>query len=154
MKEQVLTIEQMHNLAKLGVDTSKASMVMIFFNENGEEVYWNVQNNGKSEILYQWYNEDSEIWESANARYFDANTGDYDHSYREECGVFTLQDILNLLPSNVFGDYNFWLMKAKAGYNFSIKNNPDSAKIGTHFYDSPLGAAYDILVYHLKKNAL
>ena len=65
--------------------------------------------------------------------------------------TFTLQDIIELLPFDVFGSYNFWLMKANGGYKFSVKNNPDSAKIGTHFYDSPLEAAYDILCWYLKK---
>lgn len=68
------------------------------------------------------------------------------------CRAFTLQDIIEILPSDVFGDYNFWLMKSNSGYKFSVKINPDSAKIGTHFHDSPLEAVYDILCWYLKNN--
>lgn len=67
------------------------------------------------------------------------------------CRAFTLQDILELMPCDIFGNYNFWLMKANAGYKFSIKNNPDSAKIGTHFHTTSLAAAYDILCWYYTK---
>lgn len=30
-----------------------------------------------------------------------ADTGHYDHSYRNECGVFTLEDMLNILPKEI-----------------------------------------------------
>jgi hypothetical protein len=149
MKYQTLNMAQMEHLRQLGVDTGKASVVLLFFDEDGNELGWEVENFGKTEPVYQYYNEESEIWESTNAQYFDAETGHYDHSYRDSCGVFTLQDIIELLPCDIFGNYNFWLLKAKGGYKFSIKNNPDSAKIGTHFYNSPLDAAYDILCWYL-----
>lgn len=32
---------------------------------------------------------------------FDADSSYYDHSYRKDCGVFTLQDILDKLPPSI-----------------------------------------------------
>lgn len=88
----------MRHLKSLGIDVSSASVVLIFLNENGEELGWEVTNNGKDKPKYEWYDEDKEIWASAYPQLFDAETGGYDHSYRAECGVFTLQNILDILP--------------------------------------------------------
>lgn len=99
MKKIALSIEQMQKLQNLGVDTSNASMVLLFSTENGEFVGWEeVQDNGKDCRLYQWYNPESEIWESTTIELLNADTGNYDHSYRDSCGTFTLQDILEMLP--------------------------------------------------------
>lgn len=101
MKDQVLSIEQMKHLVGLGVDTSKASAVLLFFDENGNVLGWDVEDNGKSEKLYEHYNKELEIWESTNISIFDADTFHYDHSYRKTCGTFTLQDILEMLPLEI-----------------------------------------------------
>lgn len=87
MGKQVLSIEQMLHLQELGVDTSKASMVLIYKDEEGNEVEWEDINDF----------EDGEIF----AELLHAETGDYDHSYRRCCGVFTLQDVLDLLPKEI-----------------------------------------------------
>lgn len=98
-KKICLSIEQMRELKELGVETKDASMVLMFFTDNGEELRWEqVENHGKDKPLWEWYDEDSETWEPANPELFDAETGNYDHSYREGCGVFTLQDMLDELP--------------------------------------------------------
>lgn len=98
-KKICLSIEQMQRLKELGVETKDASMVLMFFTDNGEELRWEqVENHGKDKPLWEWYNEDTETWEPTLEELFDAETGNYDHSYREECGVFTLQDMLDKLP--------------------------------------------------------
>lgn len=104
MKKICLSIDQMLQLKELGVETKDASMVLLFFTEDGEELSWDqVENHGKEKSLWEWFNEETEIWEPAMVELFDAETGDYDHSYREECGVFTLQDMLEMMPKEVNG---------------------------------------------------
>lgn len=124
MKKQVLSIEQMKHLQSLGVDTSKASM------------YWTFPKSPEYKTRL------SIVGEHGNLKAWEENG--------HGIGAFTLQDLIEILPYDVFGDYNFWLMKSNSGYKFSVKNNPDSAKIGTHFHDSPLEAVYDILCWYLK----
>lgn len=99
MKKICLSIDQMRQLKELGVETKDASMVLMFFTEDGEELSWDqVENHGKDRPLWEWFNEETEIWEPAIFELFDPETGSYDHSYREECGVFTLQDMLEMMP--------------------------------------------------------
>ena len=101
MEKQVLGIAQMQNLKELGVDTSKASMVLIYYDDNGEEVGWDVEDHGNGAPLFETYDSECEQWNSARPEYLDAETGNYDNSYREECGVFTLQDMIELIPKEV-----------------------------------------------------
>lgn len=99
MKNQTLSIEQMKHLKALGVDVSKASMVCLFIDEDCNEIDWDsVENHGKDKPLYEWYDDENDHWVEATPEYFAAESGTYDHSNRESCGVFTLQDILELLP--------------------------------------------------------
>lgn len=128
MKKQVLSVEQMVYLKKIGVDTSKASLYWCCFKEPNMEPSLGLVS--KHVSLGTLENKGLAI------------------------GAFTLIDIIDLLPFDVFGNYNFWLMKSNVGYCFSVKNNPDSAKIGTHLYDSPLEAAFDILCWCFKKRLL
>lgn len=99
MKKTCLSIDQMQKLKELGIKTENASMVLMFFTENGDELCWDeVKNHGKDKPLWEWFDEETEIWETANDELFHVETGNYDHSYREKCGVFTLQDMLELMP--------------------------------------------------------
>lgn len=91
MEDQVLSIERIQHLKEFGVDTSKASMVLIVTDEYGDVLDWD-------EEIYKYEAEDK------NFEYLDADTGNYDHSYRRDCGVFTLQDILDLLPEEIIVD--------------------------------------------------
>ena len=88
MKDHVLSIERMQHLKELGIDTSKASMVLIVTDEYGDVLDWD-------EEIYKYEADDK------NFEYFDAETGNYDHSYRNDCGVFTLNDICDLIPKNI-----------------------------------------------------
>lgn len=87
MKNQTLSIKQMQYLQKLGVDTSNASMVLIATDNEGYDLDW-------EEALEYVNSKEQEVYFSL----FDAETGDYDHSCRENCGVFTLQDVIDKLP--------------------------------------------------------
>ena len=127
--KHVLSIEQMQHLRSLGVDTTKASTVLLFFDENGDNVGWEVENNGNpgAEPLYESWNDDTETWDSTHKEYFDAETGGYDHSYREDCGVFDLQDILEILPKEIDG-YDLVLF-ADNHIQYEIWDKKSSAKI-------------------------
>lgn len=91
MSKQCLDIEQMHHLKDLGVDTSKASMVLLWKDDEGNEMDWDEV---QDELIHP---DPMEMFKEL----YDAETGNYDHSYRKYCGVFTLQDIFDLLPSTI-----------------------------------------------------
>ena len=90
MKYQVLSIEQMLHLRELGVDTSNASMVCIFTDDRGAIQDW-----------HELVDMSPIFFVGLRLGYYDAERGDYDHSYRKDCGVFTLQDIIHLLPKEI-----------------------------------------------------
>lgn len=96
MSKQCLDIEQMQHLKELGVDTSKASMVLIVTDPYGDALDWDEEIFG--------FNEDEKSFE-----YYDAETGNYDHSFRKDCGVFTLQDTLDLLPKDIKPNRRYFL---------------------------------------------
>lgn len=83
MSKQVLSIEQMKHLKELGVDTSKASMALIYTNGCGDDVDWDI----------------------VNEDFHKADIGQYNPYLRSIYGTFTLQDIIDLLPSNIEGCY-------------------------------------------------
>lgn len=76
MKDQVLSVEQMKHLVKLGVDVSQASMcwVKMINDENSEEYQLSVHS--------EWC---------------------YEMSCLSPIPTFTLQDVLNLLPEDING---------------------------------------------------
>ena len=97
--KQVLSIEQMKNLQKLGLDTSDASMVLIAIDDDSCPLDWETALEAMSTHLYD-----------VSFDLFDADLPYYDHSYRKKCGVFTLQDILDKLPKTITIDtYTYWL---------------------------------------------
>ena len=91
LKDLTLSMEQMQHLKSLGVDTTKAATVLIYKDEDGNEVSWDdvtVKDGRPTYIEYD--GEEYALYED----YLDAENGDYDHSYREDCGVFSLAEIL------------------------------------------------------------
>lgn len=90
MKNQVLSIPQMLHLKELGIDTSKASMVLIATDDDSCPLDWKTALDVISTHLYD-----------VSLELFDADSSCCDHSYRKDCGVFTLQDIINLLPEYI-----------------------------------------------------
>ena len=108
MKNQVLSIEQMQKLKDLGVDTTKASMVLLFQDDESNIYDWDEVVEECSEFgdCFQHFIKDDEG--NHNMVYMsllDAERGNYDHSYREDCTVFTLQDIIDLLPKSISHKY-------------------------------------------------
>nr|DAJ30233.1 MAG TPA: hypothetical protein [Caudoviricetes sp.] len=136
MKNQTLSIEQMLHLKELGVDTSKASMVLIATGDDSCPLDWETALEAISTHLYE-----------VSFELFDADSSYYDHSYREDCGVFTLQDIINMLPENVpckyarypLGKACLELGKDYAGYSYTDMNDE-------HDYEVCFGGHEDILV--------
>ena len=104
MKNQVLSIEQMQRLKELGVDTSKASMACLFQDGESNIYDWDEVVEECSEFgdCFQYFVKNDEG--NHNKVYMsllDAEGGNYDHSYREDCAVFTLQDVIDLLPKSI-----------------------------------------------------
>lgn len=91
MEQQVLTIKQMKHLHKLCLDTSNASMVLIYTDSYENVVDWDV-------VIEEIKHPEPEIF---TQHLYDAETGDYNKFLRKKYGVFTLQDILNLLPHKI-----------------------------------------------------
>lgn len=135
-------------------------MVLLFFTEDGEELSWDqVENHGKNKPLWEWFNEETEIWEPAMIELFDAETGSYDHSYREQCGVFTLQDMIEMAPKKIpdkkgGSPYELDLIISKTGFVYSIRRHIADCLLGTHIHDNPLDAAFDMLVWLAKHGNL
>lgn len=88
--KQVLSIEQMRHLQELGLDTSDASMVLIAIDDDSCPLDWETALEAMSTHLYD-----------VSFDLFDADSPYYDHSYRKDCGVFTLQDIIDHLPTSI-----------------------------------------------------
>lgn len=126
----------MLHLKELGVDTSKASMVLIATGDDSCPLDWETALEAISTHLYE-----------VSFELFDADSSYYDHSYREDCGVFTLQDIINMLPENVpckyarypLGKACLELGKDYAGYSYTDMNDE-------HDYEVCFGGHEDILV--------
>ena len=57
-----------------------------------------------------------------NYKILDAEDGAYDHSYREDCTVFTLQDIIELLQ----GTKSFYFRKACENFYLKIEKFSDT----------------------------
>ena len=85
--KQVLSVGQMKYLKDLGVNTSDASMVLIATDDDGCTLLWEDAEKAIKHHLYDVY---------FNLYYVESSS--YDHSCKKECGVFTLQDILDKLP--------------------------------------------------------
>ena len=136
--KQVLSVEQMKHLQELGLDTSDGSMVLIATDDDGITLLWE---DAEKAIKHHWYNV------CFNLYY--AETGSYDHSYRNSCGVFTLQDILDKLPCFI-GTHVLTLQKlANSGtclymepYSRSILNLTESKEL--------INSAYEMLCWFIE----
>lgn len=147
MKDQVLSISQMRHLRDLGVDTQEASIVHLFKDEEGNYIDYDEAEALREEIVVL-------------DRYYDAEMGDYDHSFRMDYGVFTLQNLLNIIPSRVFSRSNevFSLIIERCidewGVYYWTTEDSDGSKLSTPIYgDTLLEAVYEMLCY-LAENKL
>ncbi len=139
MKNQTLSVEQMIHLKELGVDTSKASMVCIFTDERGDVQDW-----------YELVDLSPIFFVGMRMGYYDANSSDYDHSYRNDCGVFTLQDIIELLPKEMKTSTDtYWLTMSHDSEEWYIcYSMSDEFDYYKEFKsDSLLEAAYNMLCW-------
>lgn len=131
MSRQVLNIQQMKHLKKLGVDTSSASMALVYRNANGDIVDWD---------LVQEYHE--------------LDLGRHNPYIRGKYGTFTLQDIIDLLPKEIdteYERYNFemwygiYINKWCIGYINGENIYNDKCFIG----DCLIDTAYETLCWYI-----
>lgn len=140
MKDQVLSTDQMRHLRDLNTDTSKASL------------YWVRRCHG--------YKID------------DNSTGEWFLSLQKEFQVigfmsyeviptFTLQDLLNILPSGIYSkSYEIYSLRTDRyldewGVYYGTTEDSDGSKLSTPIYgDTLLEAAYEMLCYLAENNLL
>lgn len=128
MSKQVLSIEQMNHLKKLGVDTSEASTKEYIISET--ESYCGYS---RSIVIIDGYIE----------------------HYIEENKTFTLQDILDLLPTEI--------EKENRNYQLEVFRNPQRYFVSYYWLDNLLislnevefiDAAYEMLCWVIKNGYL
>ena len=125
MKNQVLSIEQMQKLKELGVDTNKASMVLLFQDDESNIYDWDEVVEECSEFgdcFRHFVKNDEGNHNIVYMSLLDAEDGAYDHSYREDCTVFTLQDIIELLQ----GTKSFYFRKECENFYLKIEKFSDT----------------------------
>ena len=128
--DQILSIKQMQYLKKLGIDTSNASMALVYRDAYGDIVEW--------EIVAEWH---------------EADIGEHNPYIRSLYGTFTFNDVLNMLPKEIklngttyylFIDYQ----ENRAGYGFIGKDGISWLSPIFSFSDRPLlDALYKMLVW-------
>lgn len=125
MSKQVLSIEQMQHLKELGLDTSNASMALIYTNSNGDVV----------------------DWENVNVDVHESSVGEYNPYLRRLYGAFTLQDILDLLPRSVDVELLLFIDKGKNKWRIGY-TDIESNEIFEDFIDENfIDAAYEMLCW-------
>lgn len=141
MKNQTLSIEQMQHLQKIGVDTSNASMVLIATDNDGCTLDW------EEALDYMKYGQLDVYF-----KLLDAEMGDYNHSYREDCGVFTLQDVLDKMPYKI----DVYEMNIRFNGKWIITYKHPKDNISLHFVmnKSLIQAAYEMLCWYMENNYL
>lgn len=120
----------MKYLKELGVDTSKASMALIYTNKYEDIIDWDIV--------------DKNIHEE--------DVGRYNPYLRKKYGAFTLQDILDLLPKELDTNteryildiwYGIYIEKWCVGYTYGECMYDDDCFTGDNLID----AAYELLVW-------
>lgn len=139
MGKQTLSREQMQHLKELGVDTNKASMALIYENSYGDVVDWGIAIDGIHE----------------------AHIGQFNDYLRIRYGVFTLQDILDLLPKELRDkDDDKFVLKIEYGilhrtwyvgyYYYDVVFNDNGLCSGENLID----AAYEMLCWVIENGYL
>lgn len=169
----VLSIKQMQYLRSLGLDTTDASMVMIFTDEEDNILDWDDISYECSEFgdaYAPFYKDDDGKLKQAYESLLDAKTGNYDHSYRESCGVFDLNDLLDLLPPIIdlyvnkenyllsltlqYDDKGNWVCFYQMNARDTIEEGYGVGMFMSNFSDSKIEAAYNLLVECSEKGVL
>ncbi|MBD5307612.1 MAG: hypothetical protein HDS14_08340 [Bacteroides sp.] len=107
-----LTVEESARLIKLGVDPKMASMCMLYFAEGdtSEPIpSWEVWK-GCGKLLCNIFDE----VENVECKIVPIDS-DYDQSSKEETPIFTLADILSILPKEI-NDYHLNIEASEQGY--------------------------------------
>lgn len=133
--DQILSVKQMQYLKKLGIDTSNASMAIVYRNSYGDIVEW--------EIVAEWH---------------EADIGEHNPYIRSLYGTFTLQDVIDLLLKQIklngityylFIDYQV----KRVAYGFIGKYCTGWLSPIFSFSDSSLlDALYKMLVWCIENN--
>lgn len=124
MKNQVLSVEQMKHLQKLGVDTSKAKM-------SWYAIY---------ETLPNWYNE------------LNIRDDVFDKNY-PSVPTFTLQDILEMIPKTILFKeevYHFEMLKGNERYTIGYSRVNDDNDLESYIViteSNILTCAYETLCW-------
>ena len=161
MKNQVLSIEQMQKLKDLGVDTTKASMVLLFQDDESNIYDWDEVVEECSEFgncFRHFVKNDEGNHNIVYMSLLDAEDGTYDHSYREDCTTFTLQDIIELMPKSILRkNAKYWLCISPNCLltEFQVMYIDDSTSYTVMKQSkSLLQAVYDMLVWVAEKRYL
>ena len=141
--KQVLSVEQMKHLQELGLDTSDASMVLIATDDDSCSLDWETALTAISAHLYE-----------VSFELFDADSSYYNHSYRKDCGVFTLQDILDKLPPII--DEVYWLTlevmdRRKNEWKINYARINAEHECASFSSEKLIDAAYEMLCWCIKK---
>lgn len=128
--DQILSIKQMQYLKKLGIDTSKASMALVYRDAYGDIVEW--------DIVAEWH---------------EADVGEHNPYIRSLYGTFTFNDVMDLLPKQIklngttyylFIDYQV----NRVAYGFIGEDDISWLSPIFSFSDSPLlDALYKMLIW-------
>lgn len=124
MEKQVLSIEEMNNLKKLGIDTSKASMCY-------------VKSNGENDFKLCVY--DKTIHNTSKIKVIP---------------TFTLQDILEIIPFVIqkgAAEYFFTIIKAIGGFSLLYERNWELKHLRD---GSILNQSYEMLVWLIEDGYL
>lgn len=132
--KDLLHPEQMRNLRSLGV-TSKASMVYIVRDSMGDivddgDIFWDTLDSYNNMV-----NVTSIVGDSEGTTGFielcDID-GDYDHSCSESNGLYTIGDLIRMLPTHLYNSegtqeflLNILLHKKSIGYGNLYKSNKE-----------------------------
>ena len=142
---KVLSIEQMNQLKELGVDTSKASMAVYCIYAGEEKEYDILSSNGAF----------PEKQEHDRFGY-----GIHNIVKLEKKTVFTLQDLIELLPKQLppydFG-YNCLLITPNVGLNgyvFHYKDIADGEIYKQIYSENILQSAYEMLIWVIENSYL
>ena len=136
MKKQVLSIEQMQRLHELGLDTSKASMALIYTNKYEDIIDWDIV--------------DKNIHEE--------DVGRYNPYLRKKYGAFTLQDILDMLPKDILkgnGTLNYASLYIDYESNRIAYGNTDRDGFEIYYevpiYENIIDAGYKLLCWAIEQ---
>jgi len=133
MKNQVLSIEQMQKLKELGIDTSEASMAVYNIYAGEQKEYDILAANGAF----------AEKQEHDRFGYGIHNVVSFDKK-----PVFTLQDIVELLPTTIHTDGGFFYLTIMRTCIFYYFVYEDGKRIlNKEFDDDIIQSAYEMLIW-------